>query len=260
MKTDQDHTTVDRILTFIQRVLASPDLQTKIKDTKTAEALLMEEGLPESARDHLLEIMNYLDDKKDFDTAGEELSPTPLNQQDQSRGGYNDLAKTVMASFDYVARSFWISLSMSVVIFLMGMGFLLAALLKAFGERDASTSTLTLAGVGLANFLLLFYKGPWKDIAANLVNTERVRTATMSYLSTMSYIGQLRQGIAPLQAINEIRDLTRETVRLLENVPKQETRRPSKRAPSTPSSSSTAPSDQAPSQISRPPERFGGAG
>ncbi len=275
MKISQDNTTADKVLKFVTRVLVDRDLQTKIKDSKIAPVILQEAGLPDSARDHLLQIMNlqeHLGAKEDFGNGNQKLRNRSSERQDQPRDGFADLAKTVLASFRYVASSFWISLAMSVIIFLIGVGFLLGALFKAFDEREASTSTLTLAGVGLANFLLLFYKGPWKDIAANLVNTERARTATLSYLGTMSYIRQLDQSIAPLEAIEAIRDLTRETVSLLENVHKEDIRRPSKKAETKPntdasnnldsklSSSATAPSNQAPLNKDRSIELDGSTG
>jgi hypothetical protein len=45
---------------------------------------------------------------------------------------------------------------------------------------------LTVAGLGIADFVLVFYTRPWQDIAANVYVSEQVKIIATSYLSGLS--------------------------------------------------------------------------
>jgi hypothetical protein len=83
--------------------------------------------------------------------------------------------------------------------------------MRAINEGDVSTSTLAIAGVGLADFVLIFYRRPWEDIGRGLSNSQQARIVATSYLSGIS---MLRATDSDVHAT--LHTLTREAVQLLE--------------------------------------------
>ena len=100
---------------------------------------------------------------------------------------------------------------MSVVLFVVGILLLVISVARALTEADVSTATLTIAGLSLADFVLLFYSRPWKDVATNLSNSQQVKIIATSYLSSLAL---LRNGrFEELKALDLI---TKNAVGLLE--------------------------------------------
>jgi hypothetical protein len=127
----------------------------------------------------------------------------------------------LLEAFDHIRWSFWISLGMSVILFLLGMAFLGAAVFRSLSESTVSTATLTIAGLGIADFVLLFYSRPWKDISVNLSNSQQVRIIATSYLV----------GVALLEdgdASKSLEQLTKRSVLLLEEFAEEDSSRSQK--------------------------------
>jgi hypothetical protein len=181
-------------LRAVPRILRSPSAQQALLENPTTEAHRL--GLPAEAGPLLLNIVN----------AGQRPKTS-----DEKGGSTERTRDLLMEPFGHITWSFRILTAMSVLMFAVGLAFLVVALMRAINEGDVSTSTLAIAGVGLADFVLIFYRRPWEDIGRGLSNSQQARIVATSYLSGIS---MLRATDSDVHAT--LHTLTREAVQLLE--------------------------------------------
>ncbi len=187
-----------RALRAVPSVLRSEGRQQAILENNEDEAQRM--GLPSEAGPVLLQIVNA------SQAARSDTVEAPVTGR-----GDPSVREMLMQPFGHITWSFRILTAMSVSMFVIGVAFLIAAMAKALGESDVTTSTLTIAGLGLADFVILFYRRPWQDIARGLSNSQQARIIATSYLSGVAMI-ESRGG----DTHEALRALTRESIELLE--------------------------------------------
>lgn len=185
------------------RIITDNELQAQLRDEDSFTEALNQLKLPQTARPGLLNIVDRIERLKSH------LSPIEVGRVSESPN--SEIEKMLLESFVHIRWSFWISLIMSVVLFIVGLIFVGIAVVQSLGESAVSTATLTIAGLGVADFVLLFYSRPWKDISVNLSNSQQVKVIVISYLSSLSL---LQQG--KTEAIKSLEQLTRSSVGLLE--------------------------------------------
>ncbi|MGZ5252635.1 MAG: hypothetical protein ACXWCE_20630 [Caldimonas sp.] len=175
-----------------------------VLDDERADAALDELKLPRGARASLLQLVNL------YATAGDGADPTPAAPAAQpNKSAEENVDRIVMASYHQIRVSFWISAVMSVVLFVAGLTFLALAVAQA--KQGDRTATIAIAGVGLADFLLLFYTNPRRDLAKNLASTQRVHIVATSYLFGMGLAARHDD-----HALRLLHELTVDSVRLLD--------------------------------------------
>jgi cation transport ATPase len=192
-----------RALKAVFRVIGDAKLQEKLQDKDLSNEVLKQFDLPQNARQALLDIINRVEQIQ-------ARAPTSDIKADAVASS-SETKKMLLESFVHIRWSFWISLVMSVVLFLVGLVFLGMAVMRSLSESAVSTSTLTIAGLGVADFVLLFYTRPWQDISVNLSNSQQVKIIATSYLSGLSL---LQQG--KTEGIKSLEQLTKSSVGLLE--------------------------------------------
>ena len=91
---------------------------------------------------------------------------------------------------------------MSGILFLVGMALLGFAVVRAGNESDVSSSTMLIAGLSVADFILVFYTRPSRDVTRSLAVSERVKVIVTSYLAGLSLVKsntlEQRQALAQL--------------------------------------------------------------
>jgi hypothetical protein len=185
-------------LRVVPRLLRSAAEQQALREDPSTKAERLR--LPSEAGPLLLNILNAA-----------ERAGTAAPVEDRRSAPSQEVRDMLMQPFGHITWSFRILTGMSVLMFLVGLAFLVVAVVQAVDEGEVSTSTLTIAGVGLADFFLLFYRRPWEDIARGLSNSQQARIVATSYLSAISMLrSDDPNAHAALQA------LTREAVHLLE--------------------------------------------
>jgi hypothetical protein len=201
-----------------------------VRDRRLRERLLQEDGdahtsqflaerqLPEAAKPHLFQILERVETMQ-------HTAPTPAPEAAAATGPDKDIpakdevGSLLLESFIHIRWSFWTSMIMSVVLFVVGILLLVISVARALTEADVSTATLTIAGLSLADFVLLFYSRPWKDVATNLSNSQQVKIIATSYLSSLAL---LRNGrFEELKALDSI---TKNAVGLLEDFTEEQGR------------------------------------
>jgi hypothetical protein len=203
MSNNSSDEAVQRALEAALRIIGDHELQAKLRDEDGFREALNQLKLPETARPALLDIVNRIE------RLTRQTPPTDAGTD--SVTPRSDIEKMLLESFVHIRWSFWISLVMSVVLFVVGLIFLGIAVIRSLSESAVSPATLTIAGLGIADFVLLFYTRPWQDISVNLSNSQQVKIIATSYLSGLSL---LQQG--KTEAFSLLEQLTKNSVGLLE--------------------------------------------
>ena len=191
---------VNTALKVASRVATDPGLRTRLLDDQKRTEVIKELRLPLSSEGTLLQLVNRMERV----TKGSE---TDFKRAPDIDARIRDI---LLKSFDHIDQSFLASLVMSIVLFVVGLLLLGVAVVRSLVERDVSTSTLTIAGLAIADFVLLFYSRPWQDIQANLTNSQQVKIIATSYLSSVSLLEPDQDG-----QLKSLAELTRDSVDLL---------------------------------------------
>ncbi len=198
---------VRRGLRAVYQITMDKSLQDSLRDQHEANAALKKLRLPESdgVTADLLQIIERIEQLKGQELIDGDAAPNPPSDQETRR--------MLLESFGHIRVAFWISLIMSIILFLVGLVLVVIAVSR-FLKSDVSTATLTIAGLGMADFIVLFYTKPWKDVSANLLNSQRVRMIATSYLAGLSPLSEDR-----LDTVDRLGELTRSSICLLGVLP-----------------------------------------
>ena len=172
---------IDAALKAVFLLIGDEKLQRKLQDQQQAGSALDRMGLPHQTRPALLDIVNKLSSQR---ANRGDTNPEPATVT----ASLTDVHRILLESFVHIRWSFWISIIMSAVLFLMGLVFLMTALMQSLNAQSVTSSTLTIAGLGLADFVLIFYTRPWKDVTTNLANSQQIRMIATSYLAGFALI------------------------------------------------------------------------
>lgn len=189
-----------RALRTVPSVLGSARVRQDLLEQPEMEANRL--GLPSQAGALLLSIVNAAE--RQGSRPGEVTVDLDTESDPKVRS-------MLMQPFGHITWTFRILTAMSVIMFLVGLAFLSVALVKAVNEQAVSTSTIVIAGVGIVDLVVLFYRRPWDDIARGLSNSQQARIIAISYMSGVSMITPHEPN-----AHATLHTLTREAVELLE--------------------------------------------
>ena len=205
-----DEKTVDegmqRALKAAFLVIGDDELQEKLRDEEHFNEVLKQFNLPQNTRAPLLNIINHVEQLQSRKSGNDIEVDTWTSSLDTMK-----IKNMLLESFVQIRWSFWISLIISVILFIVGLIFLGIAVMRSLSESAVSTSTLTIAGLGVADFVLLFFTRPWQDISVNLSNSQQVKIIATSYLTGLAL---LQKG--KTEDIKSLEQLTKSSVGLLE--------------------------------------------
>jgi hypothetical protein len=115
------------------------------------------------------------------------------NNSQRNEGEDAAFDRLVWEPFRQIRWSFWISVTMSVAMFLIGTALMIVAVYEALRSSAVSMSSLAIGGLGLADFVILFLRRPWEDVGKNLANSQQMRMIVTSYLSSLHLLHERRQ-------------------------------------------------------------------
>jgi hypothetical protein len=182
-----------RVIDSITVLLGDEKIQETLKDQEHYPEALQELTLPDEAWKPLLHLLTRVECLQS-QAAGRDqpaASRQPPDEEVDHAGHhtrYDSYEKTQLEAFDHIRAAFWISIGMSVGLFLVGLGLTGFAIYEATLQTSVSASALTIGGLGLADFVLLFFRRPWQDISVDLSNSQQVRTITTTYLVGLALI------------------------------------------------------------------------
>jgi hypothetical protein len=212
---DCEQETVHAIGSIIS-LLGDEAIQDTLKDQEHYAEALQKLTLPDKAWAPLLQLLTRVEQLQSRAADGDQPASSPKQSGEGvgQAGGepkINPYAKTQLEAFDQIRAAFWISMSLSVGLFMVGLLLTGFALYETTQQAAVSISALTIGGLGLADFTLLFFRRPWQDISVNLSNAQQVRTITTTYLVGLGLIQ--RQDSKGLEMLD---GLTNRSVKMLE--------------------------------------------
>jgi hypothetical protein len=184
-------------------LLGDTKLQDALNDNEQYPDALQKLALPSGAREPLLHLLNRVERHQSQASSYEE------EEQASNKADDDEIEKTQLEAFSNLRAAFWISMSMSIGLFIVGLVLTGFAVYQAM--RQTSASALVIGGLGLADFVLLFFRRPWQDISVNLSKTQQVRTIATTYLVGLTFIQRQDR-----KALDMLDELTNNTVKLLE--------------------------------------------
>ncbi len=194
-------------LEAIIQLLGNDQLQQDLRDEDHYLEVLQKIHMHEHCRVELLNLLTRVEslteNQNDDDKIQSEKQPVIEDNYE----------KMQLEAFDHISTSFWVALSMSIALFIIGVILMGFAVTEAIHESAISTSTLTIAGLGLADFVLVFFRRPWEQISVNLSHSQQVRTITTSYLAGLALVQR-----GDTKSLNMLNDLTQRSVGLLGNL------------------------------------------
>jgi hypothetical protein len=120
--------------------------------------------------------------------------------------------RVLSASYAHIRWSFWLSLAIAALLFLLGAILLGLAARDALRADDLSRGTILVAVLGLAALVILFVARPWSDVADHLADAQQVHIVAASYLA-----GSVLADRHDSEALGLLTQLTATSVALLEN-------------------------------------------
>ena len=162
----------------LSRVLARPKLRQELMELETSEGALQRLNITEDMANELKLILAKIP------SGGEAETPHASGE------GLEAEAKTAATTADeFLSRSFrhlqigaWVLMAMSVTMFLIGVSFLVIAAIRSFTHPEDAGVTAVIAGVGVAQIVLLFYRNPLRDIGRSTSDAQQSKLIVMSYM------------------------------------------------------------------------------
>jgi hypothetical protein len=123
---------------------------------------------------------------------------------------YQNIIKEILAS---AYRSYQISKWMSLLLFVVGVLFLMIALFQGI-KGDANDMVLILGGLGTANIIALLVYRPLERIQTSVDGLAKSTIASLSFLVHFDYLAQYLVTMSGLAIKNESRNLDVESERV----------------------------------------------
>ncbi|HEV3052566.1 MAG TPA: hypothetical protein VGX50_19800 [Longimicrobium sp.] len=178
----------------VRRVVEEQGLRERLK-SDDGPAVAAKLGFPPSAYAELLQLVSQLEASSGagFNGRGGAALTSARRAESAETAAASDSAvhdylQTQLEVFGQIRQTYRVALWMSLVVFVVGVVLLGIAVARATTESQVSGGTLALAGMGLADFAILFFRQPWKDVAVNLMNAQRTRTIATTYLVGLSFL------------------------------------------------------------------------
>ncbi len=182
LQTDRSYRDLSRAL---RQVITRPKLAQELKSRETRPETMQKLGITEEVATEIFNILNVLDRHRE-EGAGEN-SRTPPSMES---AGIESDREFLMESFRQLRSAYRISMIMSVVVFVIGMGFLVIAAIRAFTNPESVAVTSVIGGIGVVQIVALFYRNPLADVARTVSNAQQAKIAVMSYLIGVTLVNQ----------------------------------------------------------------------
>jgi hypothetical protein len=178
-----------RLRQVIIGVREQPRMLQELQASQTmAEAMKML-GIPtEDVRTDMLNILSEIPQLSGQGQASTMDSKTQHNVQEMSTQEVNSAQKFFEQAFSELRRAYLISLAMSILVFLVGIGFLVLAAVQTIIDPSHTATTAVVGGIGVVQIIALFYRNPLNDIARSVSNAQQAKITLTSYLIGVSMI------------------------------------------------------------------------
>jgi hypothetical protein len=110
-----------------------------------------------------------------------------VDQEKLPEGWSQEMVKewhnTCLEPFRRIRYSFWLSMTMSSVLFVVGISLFAVAAARSVLSDTLDPGALLIGGLGVVDFIALVYTRPLKDVSRTLASTQRAGILAMTYLA-----------------------------------------------------------------------------
>lgn len=191
----------------LRELLARPLQRQRFMEMETSEEVSKELGITDEMATELKTVLAKIPTVKD----------TSTNDLDDKA------MESVTSAEDFLDRSFAqlrtgtrVLMVMSIVMFLIGVGFLVIAAIRSFTHPESAQVTGVIAGIGVVQIVFLFYRNPLRDIGRSISNAQQAKMVVMSYMLGVSLIAKSLTGTATEKEQKALSTLTQQALEQLE--------------------------------------------
>jgi hypothetical protein len=194
----------------LRQVLARPKFGEELIASETQHQAMEKLKIDDGMRLQIINILNDIESKQ-LEKADE--SDGSLLKKPQEMESNRDF---LFESFRQLRAAYHTSMTMSIIIFFIGLAFLVIAAIRSFTEPSSIRTTSVIGGIGVVTIVALFYRNPLSDIARTVSNTQQWKLAVMSYLLGITLLNKQIQGSRPTDAhLNNLINLTERALKQL---------------------------------------------
>lgn len=187
----------------LRQVLARPQLEMDLKTSETKHQAMEQLAIDEEVAGEIVNIL--LDLERKLPGAVTEADGSPLEKHQPNMTDREFLFE----SFRQLRTAYRTSMIMSVIMFGLGVAFLVLAAIRSFTDPESVIMTSVIGGIGVVQIVALFYRNPLLHIARTVSNAQQAKMAVMSYLLGITLLNQQIQANGPTEAhLNHLIHLT----------------------------------------------------
>jgi hypothetical protein len=196
----------------LRHILAQPQLEMDLKSSKTRRQAMEKLKIDDDMRLEILNILIDMGRKQTEESHESDESPVKKQQKNETDRDF------LLQSFHQLRTAYRTSITMSVVIFAIGIAFLVIAAIHSFTNPQSVGLTAVIGGIGVAQIVALFYRNPLSHIARTVSNTQQAKMAVMSYLIGITLLNQQVRAGGPTDAhVNNLIHLTERALKQLQS-------------------------------------------
>jgi multisubunit Na+/H+ antiporter MnhB subunit len=174
----------------LRELLARPQRRQSFMEIETTEEVRIELGITKEMATELKNLLAKLPNIGDTEApraSGEGLEAKAMESVTSAEG-------FLERSFVQLRTGAQVLMTMSVTMFLFGLGFLVIAAIRSFTHPESAQVTGVIAGIGIIQIVFLFYQNPLRDIGRSISNSQQAMLVVMSYMLGVCLIAKSLKG------------------------------------------------------------------
>jgi len=199
----------------LKYLYSRPSLIEKLKSNETFSETMRELHLQEDTRTDLLNLINLIEQNPLEKSSGSGSNQAKQDEKNKIFDPKDEISGAQIFFDDAVKqlkRAYSTSQIMSVIMFIMGVFFLLLAGYQAITNPENVAETSIVGGIGVAQIVIFFYRRPLADVARSVSNTQQAKIALVSYLIGLNYINNSIVSVATDKHLENLLKLTENTI------------------------------------------------
>jgi hypothetical protein len=203
----------------LRRLIHRGELADRLMASETSEDARAELGVSPELATELKTVLLGLKNLPAADAGGDPPAESALSQ---ARESVSTSQEFLDSSFNQLRWAYRISMAMSVLVFLVGIGFLAIAAVRTFTNPGSETANAVIGGLGIVQIVALFYRNPLRDIGIAVSNAQQSKMAVMSYMLGVTLIGEgVYGGRQTAEAISRLSGITEDAMSRMEQYSEQ---------------------------------------
>ena len=199
----------------LRRLLNRPELRDRFMQEETTSGVKDDLGVSDAMATELKQILLKLGSHNTIsDNAGQSTTTDKL--QAQAEDSVSSAEEFLNRSFHQLHTGARVLMVMSIVLFAVGVGFLLLAAIRTFTHPNSIGVTAIVGGIGIVQIVGLFYRNPLRDIARSISNAQQAKMIVMSYMLGVHLIGKSISGETTEDQQKALSKLTEQAIEHLE--------------------------------------------